>query len=68
MWQKRTLLLIFACKRPKYADTGGGGSKIGQILRTSFMDGPLGHPENRGEGGFAISEFRTKPDSGRGGL
>ena len=23
----RTLLLIFACKRPKYADTGGGGHK-----------------------------------------
>ena len=36
----RTLLLIFARKRPKYADTGGGG-KNGQILRTSFMDGPL---------------------------
>ena len=35
------LLLIFACKRPKYADTGEGGSKIGQILRTSFMNGAL---------------------------
>ena len=44
VWQKRTLLLIFACKRPKYADTvhrGEGGSKIGQILRMSFMDGPI---------------------------
>ena len=28
--QMRTLLLIFACKMPKYADTGG----------KSFMDGP----------------------------
>ena len=37
----RTILLIFACKRPKYADTGEGGSKIGQILQMSFMDGPL---------------------------
>ena len=37
----RTLLLIFACKKPnKYADTGGKGSKNGQILRTSFMDCP----------------------------
>ena len=27
-------------KRQKYADTGKG-SKNGQILRTSFMDGPL---------------------------
>ena len=43
VWQKRTLLLIFACKRPKYADTGDRwrGSKIGQILQKSFMDGPL---------------------------
>ena len=38
-----SLLLIFACKMPKYADTGGRGSKNGQVLRTSFMDqnGPL---------------------------
>ena len=32
VWQKRTLLLIFGCKGTKYADTGGGGSKISQIL------------------------------------
>ena len=33
------LLLIFVCKtkRPKYADTAGG-SKTGQVLRTSLMD------------------------------
>ena len=38
----RALLLIFACKRPKYADTGGKGLYNGQILRTSFKGGPLG--------------------------
>ena len=27
VYQMRTLLLIFAFKRPKYADTGGGGLK-----------------------------------------
>ena len=37
--QMRTLLLIVACERPKYADTGGRGVKNGQILRTSLMDG-----------------------------
>ena len=41
MW---TLLLIFACKRSKYANTGGGGSKNGKILRTFFMDDPLAKP------------------------
>ena len=30
----RTLLIIFACKRPTYTDTRGGGC---QILRTSFI-------------------------------
>ena len=25
VYQMRTLLLIVACERPKYADTGGGG-------------------------------------------
>ena len=39
--QMRTLLLIFACRMSKFADTGGGGSKNGQTLRTSLMDGPL---------------------------
>ena len=39
--QMRTLLLIFTCKRPKYADIWGRGSKNGKILRTSFMNGPL---------------------------
>ena len=37
MW---TLLLIFACKTPKYADTGEG-VKNGQILRTSFIGWPI---------------------------
>ena len=33
----RTLLLIFTCKRPKYADTGGGAKTIkfcGRPLKT----------------------------------
>ena len=31
----------FACKKPNFADVGGGGVKNGKILRTSFMDGPF---------------------------
>ena len=27
------------------ADEGGGGSKVGKNLRTSFMDGPIGTPD-----------------------
>ena len=30
----------FACKRSYIANTEGGGLKIGQILRTSFMRAP----------------------------
>ena len=30
----------FACKRPNFADVGGG-VKNGKFLRTSFMDGPI---------------------------
>ena len=38
MW---TLLLIFACKRPKYADTGGRGCQktVKFCGRPLFMDG-----------------------------
>ena len=36
----RTLLIMFASTRPKYAGEGGGVNN-GKILRTSFMDGPV---------------------------
>ena len=38
VYQMASLLLIFACEMPKYADIGGRGSKNGQVFRTSFMD------------------------------
>ena len=41
----RTLVLIFACKRPKYVDTGGSGSQeTVKFLRTFFMDAPYFYP------------------------
>ena len=40
-YQMRTLLLIFACKRPKSADTGGGGVKKRSIFADVFHGWPL---------------------------
>ena len=39
MW---TLLLIFACKKPEYEDTGGGGQKQSNFadVLNACMDGP----------------------------
>ena len=37
LWQMRTLLLIFACKGPKYADTRGMGSKIGLSFHSNEL-------------------------------
>ena len=59
----RTLLLIFASKMPKYADTGERGVKNGHILRTSFMDGPLLINNND----LQIKIVRTHADKGGGG-
>ena len=36
----RMLLLNFACKRLKYADPGGGGSKTSQTLRSPLWMAP----------------------------
>ena len=40
------------------ADKGGGGSKIGKILQTSFMDGPLNYFKHEGPEGHNSSLAR----------
>ena len=55
----RTLLLIFTCKRPKYADTGEEVKINGQNLRTSFMDGPLVIYREDGRGDHILESWET---------